>query len=81
MIARACFPLYPRQRILFFRFGMLKYREVFADLTVAVVQQFFRRRAHNAPVSFLVRNAKLFVANSTTNEVDLHGAIVPDNRC
>ena len=53
-----------------------EYREILADLFVAGVNKFIRRRAHNAPVPFFHRKPEPFVTNGATDEVHLHRAIL-----
>ena len=78
VVARAGFSFRAGERIFLVAHRMQEYREILADATIALSLQLLRRRAHDAPVPLLVRDAKLRVAYGASYEIDLHHVIVPE---
>ena len=65
------------ERVFLLRLRVEEYGEVPANSLVALCFEFCRMRAHDTPVPFAMRDAKQFVANCATYEIDLHRVIVP----
>ena len=76
VISRRSLALSTGQRIFLTGFGMQENGKVLANLPVAPIGHLGGRRAHDAPVPFPNRDAKLFVTNSATDEVHLHRPIL-----